>query len=143
MTAKDRLVLDSSIALAWCFADEKDAYADAIAAELPNLEVVVPALWHLEVANALLMGERWSRSTQADTANWTSFLGTFPVTVDDETIARAWNDTLNLARAQNLSAYDAAYLELALRRGLPLATLDAKLKTAAGATGVPLYQVVP
>src|SRR5437879_3762258 len=120
MTAKDWLVLDSSIALAWCFADEKDAYADAIAALLPNLGVVVPALWHLEVANALLMGERRGRSTQADTVNWTGFLGTLPFTIDGETMARAWGDTLNLARAQNLSAYDASYLELALRRGLPL-----------------------
>src|SRR5437762_8806917 len=107
MSAKDRLVLDSSIALGWCFADEKDANADAIAAELPNLEAVVTALWHLEIANALLMGERRGRSVQADTANWTNFLRTLPITVDGETMARAWSDTLNLARAQNLSAYDA------------------------------------
>jgi predicted nucleic acid-binding protein len=143
MAATDRLVLDSSIALAWCFADEKDAYADAIAALLPNLEPIVPALWHLEVANAFLMGERRGRNTQADTVQWTTFLASLPIAVDDETMARAWTDTVNLARVQALTAYDATYLELALRHGLPLATLDAKLKTAATVVGVPIYQVTP
>jgi predicted nucleic acid-binding protein len=143
MRAADRLVLDNSIAIAWCFADEKDAYADGIAAGFPGLEAWVPSLWPLEVANALLMGERRGRSTQADTATWTAFLTSLPISVDDETNARAWNDTLNLARSQNLSAYDAAYLELAMRKGLPLATLDQKLKVAATAVGVPLYQPQP
>jgi predicted nucleic acid-binding protein len=143
MMATDRLVLDSSLALAWCFADEKDACADAIAARFPGLEAVVPSLWHIEVANALLMGERRGRSTQADTVNWTGFLGSLPIVVDDETTARVWGDTLNLARVQNLSAYDAAYLELALRRAIPLATLDARLRAAATGVGVPLYRVTP
>src|SRR5262245_34463860 len=135
MTAKDRFVLDGSVALAWCFHDEADPYADAIAARFPNVEAVVPTIWHLEIANALLMGERRKRSMQADTANWTAFLNSLPIAVDDETTARAWADTLSLARAQDLSAYDAAYLELAMRRRLPLATIDDKLKAAAAAVG--------
>ena len=143
MNPTDRLVLDNSIAIAWCFADEKDAYADGIAARFPGLEAWVPSLWPLEVANALLMGERRGRSTQADTTTWTAFLSSMPISVDDETNTRAWSDTLNLARAQNLSAYDAAYLELAMRKGLPLATLDNQLKAAATAVGVPLYQPPP
>ena len=69
MSATDRLVLDSSIALAWCFADEKDPYADAIAASFPALEATVPNLWPLEIANALVVGERRGRNTQADTTN--------------------------------------------------------------------------
>ena len=143
MTPADRLVLDNSIAIAWCFADEKDAYADGIAARFPRLEAWVPGLWPLEVANALLMGERRGRSTQADTVTWTAFLAALPIVVDDETNANAWGHTLALARSQNLSAYDAAYLELAMRKGVPLATLDNKLKAAAAAVGVPLYQPPP
>src|SRR5262245_60183653 len=120
----EAFVLDGSVAMAWCFHDEADPYADAIAQRFPQVEAVVPALWHLEVANALLMGERRKRSTEADTANWLAFLNSLSITVDDETTARAWSDVLRLARTHNLTTYDAAYLELALRRGLPLATLD-------------------
>ena len=78
-------------------------------------------------------------STEAQAAKWLGYLGSLPIAVDDETNNRAWGDVLSLARAQRLSAYDAAYLELALRRGLPLATLDDKLKTAASAVGVPAF----
>ncbi|MBX6314439.1 MAG: type II toxin-antitoxin system VapC family toxin [Isosphaeraceae bacterium] len=74
MAAAPQFVLDSSIALAWCFADENDACADAIAAQFPSIEAFVPSLWPLEIANVLLLGERRGRSTQADTAHWTSFL---------------------------------------------------------------------
>src|SRR4051812_20487803 len=100
---------------------------------------VEPALWPLEIANAVLMGECRKRSTQAQAATWLGILDAFPVVIDDETNSRAWSDTLNLARVQNLSAYDTAYLELAMRRGLPLATLDGKLKAAASTVGVTLY----
>src|SRR4051812_24035875 len=110
MSTTDRLVLDSSIALAWGFADEKDAHRDAIAASFPNLEATVPGLWPLEIGNALVVGERRGRNAQADTVQWTGFLGSLPIVIDDETTARAWNDTVNLARSRNLSAYDAAYL---------------------------------
>jgi predicted nucleic acid-binding protein len=72
---------------------------------------------------------------------WTGFLASLPISVDGATTARAWGDTLSLARTQGLSAYDAAYLELAMRQGLPLATLDDRLKVSAGAVGVSLYGV--
>ena len=101
---------------------------------------IVPAIWHLEVANALLVGERRGRCEQADTSSWTAFLSSLPIAVDEHSGARVLGDVLALARAQNLSAYDAAYLELALRRGLPLATLDKRLKTAAAAVGVEFFQ---
>src|SRR5262245_58506524 len=120
----EAFVLDGSVALAWCFSDEADPFADAIAKRFPDIEAVVPALWHLEVANALLMGERRGRSNEKDTVAWTTFLAALPITVDEQTDGRAFGDTLSLARAHNLSVYDAAYLELALRRGLPIATLD-------------------
>jgi predicted nucleic acid-binding protein len=141
MNAASRLVLDSSIALAWCFADEKNAYADAIAGLFPNIEAIVPGLWPLEIGNILVVGERRGRNTQADTAQWTRFLRSLPIVIDDETTARAWSETESLARSHNLSAYDACYLELALRVGLPLATLDAKLRAAATAAGVPMFCV--
>lgn len=129
-------VLDSSLALAWYFKDEADPYADAVAAHFPVSRAAVPLIWPLEVANAVLMGERRQRSTEAQAAKWLGYLGSLPIAVDDETNDRAWGDVLSLARAHCLSAYDAAYLELALRRGLPLASLDDKLKAAASAVGV-------
>lgn len=132
-------VLDGSLALAWYFKDEADAYADAVAARLPFSRAVVPLIWPLEVANALLMGERRQRSTEAQAARWLGYLGSLPIDVDDETNRRAWGEVLSLARPRRLSAYDAAYLELAMRRGLPLATLDDKLKAAASAVGVPAF----
>lgn len=132
-------VLDGSVALAWCFSDEADPYADAIARKLPDIGAVVPAIWHLEVANALLVGERRGRCDQADTSSWTAFLTSLSISVDEHSGTRVFKDVLALARAQNLSAYDAAYLELALRRGLPLATLDKPLKAAAAAVGVEFY----
>ena len=136
---REAFVLDASIALAWCFSDEADPYADAIAKKFPDIEAVVPALWHLEVANVLLVGERKGRCDQADTATWTAYLATLPITVDEQTSTRAFRDVLTLARTHNLSVYDAAYLELAWRRRLPLASLDALLRGAATAMGVPLY----
>jgi predicted nucleic acid-binding protein len=136
----ERFVLDGSVALSWYFADEANAHADAIAALFPNVEAFVPALWHLEIANALVMGERRKRSTVAQAAKWLGHLSTLPVIVDGETTARAWADTLSLARTHTLTAYDAAYLELALRLGLPLATLDRELKTACANAGVTVFQ---
>jgi len=139
MSKPDKFVLDCSVTLAWYFKDEANVYANAIRGRLSQAEALVPAIWRLEVANALLVGERRKRSTEAQATTWVRFLERLPITIDTETSARAFGDVLNLARAQNLSAYDASYLELAMRRGIPLATLDNKLKTAAAAVGVSLY----
>jgi predicted nucleic acid-binding protein len=136
----DRFVLDGSVTLAWLFQDEKDPYADAIVAKLPGVEMVVPRLWHLEVANVLLVGERRKRCSQADSAAWLSFLAGLPIVVDSATESQAWTDVISLARQHGLTAYDAAYLELALRQGIPLATLDAPLKAAARVLGVAIYK---
>ena len=137
--ATDRLVIDSSIALAWCFTDEQGDYPQSVLDSLDSQSAIVPYLWHLEIANVLLVGERRGRCTQADTVHWLAFLAALPIAIDDETAARAWQETLHLARAHNLSVYDATYLELAIRRGLSLATLDNKLKAAAIAVGVIIY----
>ncbi|MGZ3470566.1 MAG: type II toxin-antitoxin system VapC family toxin [Isosphaeraceae bacterium] len=140
MDATKNFVLDGSVTMVWGFEDEADEYAEAILERMPDLQAHVPSLWPLEVANALLVGERRRRITSAETARFLAILGAFPITVDEQTVAHAWTDTMHLARAHNLSSYDAAYLELAIRLGLPLAALDGKLKTAAGAMGVPLFE---
>jgi predicted nucleic acid-binding protein len=132
-------VLDCSVAVAWFFEDETDAYAEGIEDSLASATALVPSLWPLEVGNALLMGERRKRATEAKVTQFITLLQSLPITVDDETTARAWSETLSLARSQKLSTYDAAYLELAMRRSVPLATLDAKLRASAKAIGISLY----
>jgi predicted nucleic acid-binding protein len=132
-------VLDGSMAVAWCFPDEHAPHPQSVLDSLAAVRAVVPTLWHLEVANVLLVGERRGRCTQANTVTWLNFLASLPIDVDPETTARAWGDTLNLARTHNLTVYDAAYLELAVRLGLPIATLDTQLQAAAAVARVPLY----
>jgi predicted nucleic acid-binding protein len=143
MDVTKEFVLDGSVTLVWGFEDEDDTYATAILDRMPDLQAHVPSLWPLEVANALLVGERRGRTTAAHAARFLTILGSFPILVDEETVARAWAETMHRARAHNLSAYDAAYLELAIRLGLPLASLDEKLKAAASAVGVPLFSTGP
>lgn len=136
----EEFVLDGSVALAWYFKDEAHPYANAVAASFPSARAVVPVIWPLEIANAVLMGERRGRSTEAQAVRWLGYLRALPISVDDETIAHTWDDVLSLARPHRLSAYDATYLELALRRNLPLATLDKELKKAAAAIGIAEYK---
>jgi predicted nucleic acid-binding protein len=137
---KKEFVLDCSIVMAWYFADESDAYADLVARQLPDLTAFVPMNWPLEVANTLIIGERLNRSTPAQAARLIASLAALPISVDDETNVQAWSTTLNLARQQSLTAYDAAYLELAIRRGLPIATLEDRLRAAAKIAGVSLFR---
>jgi predicted nucleic acid-binding protein len=134
-------VVDRSIDLAWCFFDERDEYSQLVRDGLAIEPAIVPELWHLEVANALVMGERRKRSTQAETVDWMSFLSDLPIAVDEETKTHAFADITHLARLHTLSVYDAAYLELAMRRSLPLATLVEDLRLAAKAVGVVLYGI--
>src|SRR5437879_5871951 len=134
----ETLVIDCSLTMAWFFKDEATPYTNAVRASFASERAVVPSLWPLEVANVLLMGERRKRSTQAKTAKWLRFLSALPIAVEPETPRFAFDPFLALARSHKLTAYDAAYLELAIRRGLPLATLDHDLEKAAKALGVPL-----
>ncbi|MBI3618569.1 type II toxin-antitoxin system VapC family toxin [Candidatus Peregrinibacteria bacterium] len=136
------VVLDGSVAVAWCFSDEADPYADRIAGAFPSLQAVVPAVWHWEVVNALLMGERRKRSLPADTAHWLAYLRSLPVIVDEESAGHSWTEVVALARAHNLSSYDAAYLELALRRHLPLATLDLRPRCACFLPSLHFYATI-
>lgn len=97
---------------------------------------MVPALWTLEIANALAVGERRHRLTASAIAQFLDLLENLPIETDPQTSSRAFDSTLPLARTHNLSTYDASYLELAMRENLVLATLDDKLKIAAKASGV-------
>ncbi|MEW5944386.1 MAG: type II toxin-antitoxin system VapC family toxin [Pseudomonadota bacterium] len=137
----NRFVLDNSVVMAWYFEDEANAYTSAILESLAEGEALVPTVWPLEVANVLLVGERKGRSSEARTSRFITLLDVLPIRVDAETSQRALSGILTLAREQRLSAYDAAYLELAMREGLPLATQDQALRCAAEACGVELLAV--
>jgi predicted nucleic acid-binding protein len=133
------LVIDASVALAWCFPDEADDDALLVLEELRHRNGFVPGHWHLEIANAILTGERRKRLAEADVSRFLGLLSALPLTVDSFTSQRSTSHVLPLARANALSAYDGAYLELAMREGLALATLDRKLREAAKASGVPVF----
>ena len=130
------LVIDSSAALSWCFEDEVSPESDALFEQVRDQGAIVPGLWHLEVANVLLQAERRGRITTGDVAMRLELIAELPITTDNETTARAWREILALARAEGLTTYDATYLELAIRRGLPLQTKNEALITAAKRTGV-------
>ena len=134
-----RFVLDASVTLAWGFADEADAYVDAVLESLTDAEAVTPAVWPLEVGNALLVAERRDRLSKADSARFLSLLEQLPIAVEQETPGRMLGEIVALAREHGLSTYDASYLDLAMCQGLPLATRDKALRRAALAAGVPLY----
>jgi len=130
------LVLDASITLCWCFEEEATTATDQLLERLQADSAAVPMFWHLEVANVLALAERHRRITQADTAEFIDLLETLMIDLDPETPGRAFGRVLDLARGQRLTAYDAAYLELAMRLGIPLATKDRALSDAASRLGV-------
>jgi predicted nucleic acid-binding protein len=135
------LVIDSSTALGFLLKDEKDSCAlDALSAIEGGVPTHIPAHCLIETANGLLMAERRKRATQADLAEAFGLLGALPLITDAETVARASSDTLALARQFGLTIYDAAYLELAMRRGASLATNDKDLVKAARTAGVELLE---
>ena len=133
-------VLDASIALAWFFRDERNAYAHQTLRWLEGDSTVVPGVWLLEVANGLVVAERRGRFTPADVAQVCRTLAELPIELSDLTLDQALGPVLDLARAHGLSAYDAAYLELAMRENLPLATQDDALLDAAERVGVSLVK---
>jgi predicted nucleic acid-binding protein len=132
------LVLDASVALVTVLPEPNSATAQAILARVINDGAVVPMHWSLEVANALLMAERRKTIPVGDHQLLLHQLAALPIVTDVETARRAWLETVAQAVAHRLTLYDAAYLELSLRRQLPLATFDTALRRAADATGVEL-----
>jgi predicted nucleic acid-binding protein len=130
------LILDSSATLAWIYGDETTEAIRQVFDAVADNGAVVPALWRLEVANSLTMAVRKRRIDPNFRRAALADLALLDITTDQQTDSFAWTDTLNLADHFHLTVYDAAYLELARRRTLPLATLDQELRTAATAIGV-------
>lgn len=133
-----RFVLDCSVATAWCFEDEASPYTEAVLDRLSGEEALVPALWPIEMGNVLFEAEQKGRISVAQSARLVELLQGLPIVVDHVTTERAMDGVLALAREHRLSAYDACYLELALREGLPLATRSDALLEAAKRCGVAL-----
>ncbi len=134
------MVIDASVALAWCFPDEASDYADSVLLALEETRVLVPAIWSVEISNALLVGERRKRIRQPEVLRFMELLKGLSVVEERLSFPETLNNILPLARAYGLSAYDAAYLDIAVRHEVPLATLDAPLQKAAHASGIILFK---
>ncbi len=135
------LVLDNSVAMLWLLPQSNPAgmaLADKVLTQLQNDGAMAPSLWTLEAANVIAKCQRLGKITQAQASAFVALLEGLGIAIDTSTSQRALHDTLDLARQFRLSAYDAAYLELALREQLPLATLDDALQNAAREAGVVL-----
>ncbi len=135
------LVLDASLTLAWYFEDEASAASDALLAVVSRRGAVVPPLWRLEVANGFQSAIRRKRIDQRYRDESLADLRLLAIEVDGESDAHVWSSTLALADRFGLSVYDSCYLELARRRDQPLATLDAHLRSACAALGLPLAPI--
>jgi predicted nucleic acid-binding protein len=132
------IVVDASVVLAWQFEDEVSEYADRALDLVSQEGAAVPSVWPVEVANGLYVAERRGRLSAAKLARAVELIEELPVFVRDIALAEVLGPVLDLARAHGLTAYDASYLELAMREGLPLATQDDDMRAAAARAGVPL-----
>jgi len=128
-------VLDCSVAISWFEKNSIEENETRLEAQLRSQGAVVPALWHLEFGNVLAMSERRGQITAEQLVSIVEFVKELPITTETD-YDRALDEVLDLARAESLTTYDAAYLELAMRREIPLATLDKKLAKAAAKNGV-------
>lgn len=137
----DRFVVDNSIVMSWCFGDEANEYADAVLARLADAVAVVPEIWPLEVVNVLLVAERRKRLRPVDSVRFLTLLSRLPIQVEQTWPVTAMTELLALGRSTGLSSYDASYLDLAMRQGLPLATTDRRLAEAATAKGIPILDI--
>ena len=132
-------VLDASVALAWCLEDEADDYGDRVLDALVESEAVVPTLWPIEVVNALATATRKDRMRSEDADEAQTLLRALPIVVEPFERTQVFEEVAKLVDTHGLSAYDACYLELARRHGIPLATLDGALRVAAEAEGVGIW----
>jgi predicted nucleic acid-binding protein len=134
-------VLDASVTMSWLLADARSSdrrYAESVLESLANPDVAaaVPVTWGLEVANVIARAEAKAVITEAQSEAFMEMLAAVRIRPDPATFPHVFLETLSLARRYQLSSYDASYLELALRLGVPLATLDVDLQKAAAKTGV-------
>jgi predicted nucleic acid-binding protein len=131
-------VLDCSITMAWCFEDESTDYTDNTLENFHDLTAIVPTIWPLEVANVLLLAKKNKRITEIQAAGFIDALSALSIVIDQSTTSKVMNSIFRLANQTNLTIYDAAYLELAIRENMPLATLDKDLIKAAKKLDIPL-----
>ena len=131
-------VLDASYTFQWLFEDEASPEADAALTQISVGTVLIPALWFVEVTNVLGMAERRGRLTHTGLRDAVRLLHSLPLSVDEPASLAWYESVIDLMRTHRLTAYDATYLELAIRRGVPLATKDRELLAAAPAAGVAL-----
>ncbi len=124
-------VIDCSVTMAWCFEDESNDYTDRILENIKGATVIVPTIWPLEVANVLLQAQKHKRITEIQATSFIDAILTLPIVIDPSTTSRAMHSIFVLASQTNLTIYDAAYLELAVREKIPLLTLDKGLIRAA------------
>ena len=133
-----QFVVDNSVVMSWCFIDETNSYADAVLNRLTKVSAIVPLIWPLEVVNVLLSAERQKRLSKSASMRFLTLLSQLPIFVEYERPDKMMKDLLTLARTSNLSSYDASYLDLAMRKGVPIATLDKNLIEAASRVDVPI-----
>ena len=135
------IVIDASVALAWCFPDETSDYADSVLLAVENQAVIVPAIWAVEITNALLVGERRKRIRQPEVRRFIDLMEGLSIVEDGQPFVDTVSNVLPLAREYELSAYDAAYLDVAVRHQIPIATLDGALQKACTTAGVKIFRV--
>jgi predicted nucleic acid-binding protein len=137
-----QFILDNSVAMRWLVATDKltdQTYAETVLLSLNDAQAIVPQIWQLEAANVLLAAEKRGQLDAESVEAFVSHLDSLPIVTDTLTHQQVFSRTMSLARAYKLSSYDAAYLELALREGLPIATLDQDLLKAALKANVKIY----
>jgi predicted nucleic acid-binding protein len=134
------VVVDASVALAWCFPDGASDYADDVLVALEGHSILVPSVWGLEVTNAVLVGERRKRLRLPEILRFSALLDSLSPIQDAESVGELLSNVLPAARDYGLSAYDAAYLELSMRHSAPLA-LDANLRKAAQKASVQVFAI--
>ena len=135
-----RAVVDTSVTAAWCFDDEASEYSEAVLEEVVRVGAYVPALWPFEMANVLAVAERRGRMRPEQVGRFLQALTALPLHVEQRAPSSSLPSLVGTARASGLSAYDAAYLELAARTGLQLATRDMALQAAAERSGVVIFE---
>lgn len=137
------VVVDASVALAWCFPDAASEYADAVLVALEGRRILVPAVWPLEITNAVIVAERRKRISPSEIRRFIELLEGLTIHEEMLPVAGSVSNILPLAREYGLSAYDTSYLEVAIRHGAPLATLDTALAKASRKAGVELLAGPP
>jgi predicted nucleic acid-binding protein len=135
------IVIDASAMMTWCFADERAKNADALMKRMVGEGMTAPTNFPLEIVNTLRVGERRKRVTPQQASAFVALVEALRIEIDLETPSRSWSDVRLLSLREEISAYDVAYLELALRRRATLATFDKGLLKAARTNKVPVLEI--